>query len=119
MNEDLTPFEALEMARDIAGGQAGLARICKRSQPTVWKWFQSSKLLPAEHVLPVEAATGIDRTLLRPDIYPRGLVDGVPYNPDEPLLDVFTPIKLNRQAARDTAADARFHGVDRRAGAQL
>jgi DNA-binding transcriptional regulator YdaS (Cro superfamily) len=100
-----TPFEALELAREKAGGQAALARICERSQPSVWKWFQSSKRLPAEHVLRVEAATGVSRHWLRPDIYPRGLVDGVPYDPEEPLLDVF-------------GGDLRLHGVDQRARAQ-
>lgn len=32
--------------------------------------MQSGKRLPAEHVLAVEAATGVSRHLLRPDIYP-------------------------------------------------
>jgi len=112
-----TPFEALELARDIAGGQAALARICRKTQPTVWKWFQTSKRLPAEHVLDVEAATGVDRRLLRPDIYPRGLVDGVPYDPEEPALDVFAPIHFADRHASDP--DARFVGLDRRAGGAL
>ncbi|SNS20850.1 Putative antitoxin of toxin-antitoxin system, YdaS/YdaT [Sphingomonas laterariae] len=49
-----------------------MARLCGRSQPTVWKWLQSSKRLPPDYVLKVEAATGISRHLLRPDIYPTG-----------------------------------------------
>lgn len=40
------------------------------SQPTVWRWLNQSKQLPAEHVLTAEAATGVSRHLLRPDIYP-------------------------------------------------
>lgn len=47
-----------------------MARICGLAQPSVWKWLQSGKRLPAEHVLKVEAATGVSRHLLRPDIYP-------------------------------------------------
>ncbi|WP_156680049.1 transcriptional regulator [Sphingomonas profundi] len=70
MSGAATPYEALRRAAELAGGQSALARICEKAQPTVWKWLQSSKRLPAEHVLPVEAATGVSRHLLRPDIYP-------------------------------------------------
>jgi DNA-binding transcriptional regulator YdaS (Cro superfamily) len=65
-----SPFEALCSAVDRAGGQSALARICGVGQPAVWKWLQSSKRLPAEHVLAVEAATKVSRHHLRPDIYP-------------------------------------------------
>lgn len=68
-----TPFEALEKALQIAGSQSELARICGVQQPTVWKWLQSSKRIPAEHVLRVEAATRVPRHHLRPDIYPADL----------------------------------------------
>ncbi len=68
-----TPFEALEQALQIAGSQSELARICGVQQPTVWKWLQSSKRIPAEHVLRVEAATRVPRHYLRPDIYPADL----------------------------------------------
>lgn len=71
MVDDLTPFEALNLAADKLGSQANLARVCNVSNTAVWKWLQSSKRLPAEHVLAVEAETGISRHDLRPDIYPR------------------------------------------------
>lgn len=58
------------MAVERAGGQSGFARICGVSQPAVWKWLQSSKMLPGEHVLKVEAETGISRHLLNPKFYP-------------------------------------------------
>lgn len=63
------PFEALQIVVNKVG-QSGLARICGVTQPAVWKWLQSSKRLPAEHVLKVEATTGVSRHYLRPDIYP-------------------------------------------------
>ncbi|WCM29821.1 helix-turn-helix domain-containing protein [Sphingomonas sp. QA11] len=47
-----------------------MARICGVGQPAVWKWLQSGKRLPAEHVLTVERDTGVSRHHLRPDIYP-------------------------------------------------
>ncbi|MGE4430907.1 MAG: transcriptional regulator [Sphingobium sp.] len=71
MEQQPTPFEALQAATEKAGGQSALSRICSVSPTAVWKWLQSAKRLPAEYVLRVEAATGISRHLLRPDIYPR------------------------------------------------
>jgi DNA-binding transcriptional regulator YdaS (Cro superfamily) len=121
MVDPLTPFEALNLAIERLGTQAKLAELCNVSTTAAWKWVQSAKRLPAEHVLGVEAATGVSRHALRPDIYPRGLVDGIPFEPEEPTLDVYTPLVFSRQASRDSRAsdaDARFHGVDRRAGAQ-
>jgi DNA-binding transcriptional regulator YdaS (Cro superfamily) len=85
MVETLTPFEALMLAIDELGSQSELARICGVSPTAVWKWVQSSKRIPADYVLRVEAATGVSRHWLRPDIYP---VDLPP-------------------------APTRFHGVDR------
>lgn len=71
-----TPFEALISAVDAAGGQSALGRICGVGQPAVWKWLQSSKRLPGEHVLAVETATGVSRHHLRPDLYPLDLAPG-------------------------------------------
>lgn len=83
MNERPTPYEALLQAVQSAGSQSELARICGVSQNSVWKWVQSGKRLPAEYVLAVEGATGIDRNHLRPDIYPLGLQEGRPFSPAE------------------------------------
>ncbi|WP_159977817.1 MULTISPECIES: YdaS family helix-turn-helix protein [unclassified Novosphingobium] len=74
MDKVVTPFEALQHGVAIAGGQSATARICKVSQTAVWKWLQSGKRLPAEHVLPMSAATGISPHTYRPDIYPLSLV---------------------------------------------
>lgn len=71
MVDNPTPYEALNAVVEKLGSQATLARIAGVSTTAVWKWLQSSKRLPAEHVLTVEAATGISRHDLRPDIYPR------------------------------------------------
>lgn len=53
------------------GGQAATARLLGITQPSVWAWVKHGKLLPGEHVLKVEGATGISRHDLRPDLYPR------------------------------------------------
>ena len=74
MTQAVTPFEALEQGVAIAGGQSATARICGVSQTAVWKWLQSGKRLPAEHVLVMSAATGLSPHLYRPDIYPLSLV---------------------------------------------
>lgn len=89
-----TPFEALQAAVDKAGSQAEIARIAGVSTTAVWKWVQSSKRVPAEFVLKIEAATGVSRHDLRPDIYPR---------------DTMT----------DRHIAARFTGVDRYAGSSV
>jgi DNA-binding transcriptional regulator YdaS (Cro superfamily) len=65
-----TPFESLKAAVTRSGSQSAFARLCGVSQTAVWKWLQSGKRLPAEHVLIVEQETGVSRHLLRPDIYP-------------------------------------------------
>ncbi|TPG14383.1 transcriptional regulator [Sphingomonas oligophenolica] len=70
MSTAATPFESLKAAVGRAGSQSAFARLCGVSQTAVWKWLQSGKRLPAEHVLTVEAKTGVSRHDLRPDIYP-------------------------------------------------
>ncbi|WP_341207258.1 YdaS family helix-turn-helix protein [uncultured Sphingomonas sp.] len=70
MTVDVAPA-ALRSAVERAGGQSATARILKVSQAAVWKWLDEGKVLPAEHVLTLEAATNISRHDLRPDIYPR------------------------------------------------
>lgn len=117
MVDTLTPYEALNLAIDRLGTQVKMAELCGVSRTAVWKWVQSAKRLPPEHVLRVEAATGVCRHALAPNIYPRGLVEGVPYSPDEPPLE-FGEIQF-RRGATDRGADTRFHGVDRRAGAHV
>lgn len=55
----------LECAIDAAGGVAQLARRIGIAQPSVSNWSR----VPAARVLAVEAATGVSRKLLRPDLY--------------------------------------------------
>jgi TorA maturation chaperone TorD len=50
-----------------AGGATELARRIGISQPSVSNWSR----VPAERVLLVEAATGVAREILRPDLYDR------------------------------------------------
>ena len=66
-----TAFPILERAIASLGSQAALGKLCGVSQPAVSLWVRGKKALPAEHVLKVEAATGISRHDLRPDLYPR------------------------------------------------
>jgi TorA maturation chaperone TorD len=49
----------------VAGGVGALARKVGISQPSLSNWNR----VPAERVLSVEDVTGIDRTVLRPDLY--------------------------------------------------
>lgn len=55
----------LEKAINAAGGVSELARRIGVSQPSVSNW----SCVPAGRVLAVEAATGVPRAVLRPDLY--------------------------------------------------
>jgi TorA maturation chaperone TorD/DNA-binding transcriptional regulator YdaS (Cro superfamily) len=55
----------LNEAIRAAGGVSELARRIGISQPSVSNWNR----VPAERVLDVEAATGVERVVLRPDLY--------------------------------------------------
>ena len=55
----------LSEAIRAAGGVSELARQIGISQPSVSNWIR----VPAERVVSVEAATGVDRAVLRPDLY--------------------------------------------------
>lgn len=61
---------ALINAVKVAGGQQALAKKIGVSQGHLWCWLNRDKRIPAERVLAIEAATGISRHELRPDIYP-------------------------------------------------
>jgi TorA maturation chaperone TorD len=57
--------DGLDRAIDAAGGIAQLARKIGISQPSVSNWTR----VPAQRVIAVEAATGVPRNDLRPDLY--------------------------------------------------
>jgi len=60
----------LDEAIRAAGGVGALARKIGISQPSVSNWSH----VPAERVLSVEAATGVSRVALRPDLYAENAV---------------------------------------------
>ncbi len=68
----------LELALGVAGGVSALARIIGVSQPAISGW----KRVPPDRVLAIEAATGIPRTTLRPDLYAEADLP-IPDNLDE------------------------------------
>jgi TorA maturation chaperone TorD len=63
----------LSEAIRAAGGVSELARQIGISQPSVSNWNR----VPAERVVSVETATGVDRAVLRPDLYGSAEVDDV------------------------------------------
>lgn len=65
--------DGLQQAIMAAGGVSELARRLGISQPSVSNWDR----IPAERVLSVEAATGIARAVLRPDLFEMPLALGV------------------------------------------
>ncbi|QBF27479.1 Rha family transcriptional regulator [Pseudomonas tructae] len=70
---------ALDQAIAQAGSGAMLAKIVGITPMAISHW--KVRGIPAHHVLSIEAATGISRHALRPDLYPEHrpmLVDSVP-----------------------------------------
>jgi len=59
----------LARAIRLAGSQSAFGRLIGKRQSVVHDWLKRGLPLPAEHVLAVEAATGISRYDLRPDVY--------------------------------------------------
>jgi TorA maturation chaperone TorD len=124
--------QGLQEAIRAAGGTAELARKIGLSQPSVSDWSR----IPAERVLSVEAATGIDRAILRPDLHePSSQVDDVDAAraqeyallavllaraPDAPLLKRMarlsgdaTPLGTAHAALAQAAALAKAERVER------
>lgn len=86
-------FRALKRVLSAFGTQAECAAALGVTQPSVSRWVNSTRRMPAELVLTAERLTGVSRHELRPDIYPR---------------EVMT----------DQAVGARFMGTDRAAGSR-
>lgn len=59
--------DALAEAAAKVGGRPALARLLGISRQAVEQWHE----VPMRRVLEVERWTGVPRTRLRPDIYPR------------------------------------------------
>lgn len=64
-------LDALNEAVRRAGSQSELARRIGVAQGSVWKMVNRAKRASADFVLKIEAATGVSRHDLRPDLYPR------------------------------------------------
>jgi TorA maturation chaperone TorD len=77
--------QALDRAIGAAGGVRALARAVGVSQPAISSW----KRVPADRVLTVEASTGVPRTDLRPDLYPKDTAAHEPIlvNDRRPAID--------------------------------
>jgi DNA-binding transcriptional regulator YdaS (Cro superfamily) len=57
----------VDLAANALGSRRKLAEVLGVTPQAISKW---RKRIPAERVLDVERATGVDRSKLRPDIYP-------------------------------------------------
>jgi TorA maturation chaperone TorD/DNA-binding transcriptional regulator YdaS (Cro superfamily) len=62
----------VNQAIQAVGGVTELARVLGIAQPSVSNWIK----IPAERVIAVEAATGVSRAQLRPDLYGESVVAG-------------------------------------------
>jgi len=53
----------------LKGGQAAMARLLGVKPQAVNQWAKGRRPIPARHVLAIEAATGVSRHVLRPDVF--------------------------------------------------
>lgn len=65
-NQQITPQEALDQAKKVAGSNKALAYAIGVTPQALSQWQE----VPPLRVIAVERVTGISRSLLRPDIYP-------------------------------------------------
>lgn len=70
----MTRFEALKAVRSHFVSEQAMADAFNVTQPTVWRWLNQSKQLPAEHCRKASAMTGVGLFDLRPDIYSREMM---------------------------------------------
>ncbi|ASP30430.1 hypothetical protein CHH26_09505 [Qipengyuania flava] len=83
MNCESNPArKAFLRAHELAGGHSALARVCECTPGNIHQLVAKGSVLPGRHVLKVEAATGVPRYELRPDLYPRD---------DTPASQAFPP----------------------------
>ena len=66
-----TAINAFKRAASMFSSQTQFADVIGTSQQNVSKLIRHRRLCPPQHVLKIEAATGVSRHDLRPDIYPR------------------------------------------------
>jgi DNA-binding transcriptional regulator YdaS (Cro superfamily) len=71
MGIEATIDSPLARAVREVGSQSAFGRLVGKSQASVHELLRDGKQLWAEAVLTVEAATGVSRHDLRPDLYPR------------------------------------------------
>jgi len=76
--------ESLKRAIAALGSQVAMAKLLGVTQGAVSKWASRGEL-PTDHVLRVEAATGVSRHDLRPDIF--GAAPELPAQPDNGLME--------------------------------
>ena len=75
---DINPDAALREAIALAGSQAKLAAICGCTQAAISQMLaRQQPMLSVQFVLRVEAALGVARHHLRPDIYPEAIAEPV------------------------------------------
>jgi antitoxin CcdA len=77
--------KALDEAVEAAGGVAGLAARIGVHHSQIVRWRKSGRV-PAARLAGVEAATGVPRHRLRPDLFTQGTVASSAAQPPAPLV---------------------------------
>lgn len=69
MTDLRTPSDAFAEAVESVGGQGATGRLVGVTQGAIWQRLKAKKPAAVGWVLKLEAATGIPKEQLRPDIY--------------------------------------------------
>jgi Putative antitoxin of bacterial toxin-antitoxin system, YdaS/YdaT len=59
--------QGLQRVLKTVGSRYQLAKMLGLTPPAIYKW----KRIPADRIIAIEKATGIDRSKIRPDLYDR------------------------------------------------
>ena len=99
--------EGLNQAIQSVGGVSELARKLGISQPSISNWAR----VPAERVISVEKLTGVDRVVLRPDLYGEEKMSGDIDKIDPARAQEYALLSALLTRAPDAALVGRLSGL--------
>lgn len=67
----MTNVDGLKEAISVAGSSHKLARSLGISAQAIWEWKKPGREIPPPRVIEIERITGVSRSKLRPDLWPR------------------------------------------------
>jgi len=85
----------------LKGGQAAMARLLGVKPQAVNQWAKGRRPIPARHVLAIEAATGVSRHVLRPDVFGPAHTARANASPAPTEIKVLVDSRMSKRALRE------------------